>query len=313
MKYDIYFHGGCFDGIASAAVIRFMLEREGQTIGRLRQITYPVDQRIWKAMRFKHPTVIVDALYHPNAAIWFDHHPTAFLDAHWQKTFVADDLHMLDTASPSCTGLIVRHLTNTLRKPLPKRFHTLAKWLDITDGNIAGYFHSPKAFYKATTQPALQIHHTLWVCAILPYQQWLINVLVHKSLSAVAQSDTVQKHIKKYAAGMKATLKRFEKIRCAGNVGFIEDRGDAIGATFAAYYHHPDLFYTVRVFNERNGGWKLHAGKNPWNKPKINKHIGNFLRAHFGGGGHAYVGGAYFASKQAALNAAEIMMRYLNK
>ena len=266
MKYDIYFHGGCFDGIASAAVIRYFLEHNGHTIGRLNHITYPVDARAWNAMRFENPAAIVDTLYHPKAAIWFDHHPTAFLEARWQKKFIADDLHKLDTASPSCTGLVVRHITNTLRMPLPKRFHLLAKWLDIIDGNIAGYFRSSKAFFRTTTRPALRIHHTLWVCAALPYQQWLINAITHKNLSAVARSDKVQRYIKKYTVGMNATLKRFEKIRRAGNVGFIEDKGDAIGATFAAYYHYPDLSYTVRVFNERGGGWKLHAGENPWRR-----------------------------------------------
>ena len=59
---------------------------------------------------------------------------------------------------------------------------------------------------------------------------------------------------------------------------------------FAAFYHHPDIHYSVGVIPTRSG-YHVSAGENPWNPPPAGAHIGAIMES-YGGGGHRAVGGA---------------------
>src|SRR3989344_1206192 len=111
MKYDIYFHANCLDGAASAAVLKYFLNLQGDDFENYVPLKHPVNKNKWKKLKAKNPIAITDILYHPKAAIWFDHHPTSFMDKKWEKRFKPDKWHVLDTKSPSCTGLILRTIS----------------------------------------------------------------------------------------------------------------------------------------------------------------------------------------------------------
>src|SRR3989344_2805305 len=144
MKYDIYFHGGCFDGAASAAMLLWFLRQRGDSYGKFIPLTHPIDKKWWRKFSSKKPFAVVDITYHPKAAIWFDHHPTTFIDKKWEKNFKPDLWHQLDTKSPSCTSLIYRHLIKNFKIRQPQYITELARWLDITDA--AGFKNVKKAW-----------------------------------------------------------------------------------------------------------------------------------------------------------------------
>ncbi len=72
---------------------------------------------------------------------------------------------------------------------------------------------------------------------------------------------------------------------------------------FAAFYHHPEVLYSVGVIPTRSG-FHITCGENPWNPPANPVHVGE-LMARYGGGGHRAVGGANPPSLEAAREAAE--------
>jgi hypothetical protein len=83
------------------------------------------------------------------------------------------------------------------------------------------------------------------------------------------------------------------------------------GSRFIAFYFHPEARYVVRLL--RHKSFELSVGINPWNKPKRKVHIGNLLRRRYGGGGHAYVGGCRFPTKEKALQASREVVQYLQR
>jgi hypothetical protein len=72
---------------------------------------------------------------------------------------------------------------------------------------------------------------------------------------------------------------------------------------FAAFYHHPDVHYSVGVIPTR-AGYHVSAGENPWNPPPVSVHIGEIME-EYGGGGHRAVGGANPPDLAAARRAAK--------
>ncbi len=310
MKYSVYFHGACFDGIASAAVLSYILKQRGDTVVKYHPTTYPIDiSKEWKAMKFRHPVAIVDFLYHPKADIWFDHHPTTFIDDGWKDAFTPDDFHQISTKSPSCTGFIVNHARKRLNIRLPSRFSSFAQWLDVFD---AAKFKSPKEALR-WRYPAEKIRASTLEDASEAFQLYLIKQLRDRSLAEVARLPRVKRNAQLYKEKIEQSLGELKRrIVVEGRVAFIDvSDGEVIGSRFAAFYFHPQLRYIIRLVRHKK--FELSVGENPWNRPKNGVHIGNFLRKRYGGGGHQYVGGASFPTKKAALEAAKEVTRHLKK
>lgn len=311
MKYDIYFHGGCFDGVASAAMLLWFLRQRGDSYGKFIPLTHPVNKKWWKSLKMQRPSAITDILYHPKAKIWFDHHPTTFIDKKWEKNFKKDGWHVLDTKSPSCTGLIYRHLTKVLKIKPPKYIKELAYWADILDGKLF-LLKSPAKVFDFRI-PALRVFYSIHSGETIAYQKTLINALSNYSLEQVARSESVRSRFSKHKAKFKKSLPLFRKsIAVKDNVIVVDDSKNLLrGMKFMEYKYYPKLPYSVRIL-KRGNIFALDVGENPWHlSNKV--HIGNFLRKNFGGGGHQYVGGAQFKTKGQALKAAEKTIEYLNK
>ena len=308
MKYAIYFHGECDDGIASAAVLSYILRQRGDSVSTLVPMSFPRTPTIWKKTRFKKPFAIVDFLYHPDAAIWFDHHPTEFFVTEWKRDFISDDMRMLDATRPSCTGFIVAH-ARTIGSVLPKRFSELARWLDIFD---AARFKSPKEALRLR-YPAEQIHAALSEDNSESFQRFLVVQLRDRSLAEVARHPRVRKQFLAYK-------KKFDRSIAELRTRFVVENGVAfadvsdrslVGSRFAAFLFYPRLRYVVRLV--RHARYEISVGSNPWRRPKNGVHIGNLLRERYGGGGHQYVGGAGFPTKAKALQAAREIVQYLQR
>ncbi len=311
MRYDVRFHGGCFDGASSAAMISYFLKDEGRLIGTLTPFSHPVNQKKWRRP-LKNPTAIVDIFYHPDASVWFDHHPTTFINKEWERNFEKDKWHRLDITQKSCAGFIFRSLSQTLKGKIPKHIKELAHWADIIDG---AQFPSAKATFDFTA-PAVQIEKSLQDKPPLAYQRYLIGQLSQKSLSEVSKFPRVQSRFRKFEKKFKKSLKSIEKeIVLKGVVTFeVIKRGVTSEAgRYAPYYFYPQAKYNIR-FQTKGGKYILGVGWNPWNKPKNPLKIGDFLRDKYkNGGGHAYAGSARFNTKKDAEKAIGEIVEACNK
>lgn len=315
MKYDIYFHGGCFDGAASAAVLLYFLRKRGDGYRNYKPQLYPVNEKKWRAMKLRYPSIIVDYLYHPRAAIWFDHHPTTFIDKRWEKNFRPDEWHCIVAPYPSSTGLLVRHLQKHFGFKPPAHLRELAYWLDIIDS--AG-FSSSRQLYNFKL-PAIQIMTALDYEAkqklSLSFYKKLIGDLSRYPLKRVAKMTRIRKNCKTYYKLFRKSLPVFKKSMVLRKNTVILDASapNLVGARFIGFHYHPKAEYGIRIIKSGNN-FSLGIGENPWHRPRKKRHIGRFLRKTFGSssGGHQYVGAARFRTKSEALQAIEKILKFLN-
>lgn len=318
MKYDIYFHDD-FDGRASAAVMLSFLHSRGDKIEHFVPVNFDIQDQWLKEGFFKkhkffrgkrNPAIVVDFLYHPKAAFWFDHHPTTFKRWDWEKKFRPNKFRNWDPEYPSCCSQVFSKLVKHFGFKPPRHLKELAKWLDIVDG----------ARYKSARQviemkePALQIAEFIDRESTKSSLAWLIELLAQKSVKKVSRLPKIRKTVGKMHAEMKKarnycgkTMKIFGKVAvvdASKNISFREQ------LRFMPFYLRSDIAYAIRI---KKIGKKpaISFGANPW-RPRSNKiDIGKFLKEHFNGGGHKVVGGAEFRNRKALEKAvSEIIKRF---
>lgn len=311
MKYAIIFHSGCFDGIASSAILLNFLRSQGGGFSNYQPIDYPINLKKWKLLKFNQPTAIVDFLYHPKAKIWFDHHSTAFTEKSWRKNFKSDYLHQWDPQNPSCSSLIAKHLRRAFNFNSPPYIKELIKWADIIDS--AAYSSAQQAFNVKI--PALQIVYSLNENRSLDFQKFLIDELSKKPLKRTVRSPRIQKLIKNLQMKFQTSMLFFKKhIIINKKAAFLDStiRKNLIDPRFAPFLLYPKISYGIRLL-KKGGSFSLSVSSNPWRRPKNPPHLGEFLRKHFGGGGHRCAAGAGFNTKKEAIKGVEKIINFLNK
>jgi len=231
MKYDVYHHND-FDGRASAAVMLAFLRSRGDDIEHFVPVNYYLlsqwlsedffkKHKLFKGQR--NPAIVVDFLYHPKAAWWFEHHPTTFKKPEWAKRFRADQQHHLAPQYPSCTHLVYDALRKNFGWKPPRHIKELVKWLDVIDG----------AQYRSARQtiefkePALQVNEFVEMkLHRATGNKRLIELLATEPLDAIARLPEVRRFVKKlrkeYAKGL-AFIKKNTKI--VGGVSFLDRTG----------------------------------------------------------------------------------------
>lgn len=319
MKYDIYFHND-FDGRASAAVMLAFLRSRGDDIEHFIPVNYEIipawlkreffkNHRLFKGAR--RPAIVVDFPYHPDAAFWFDHHPTTFKKDAWKKAFRADKFHRYEPRYKSACHLIYASLRDDFGWKPPAHLAELVKWLDIVDG---ANYHSARQTI-AMKEPALQINNFIeGTSDVLPTAIWTVQYLSAHSLRAFAREFKVRNAV--------AEIRRKTKLMMAFYREHIEQRGGVMVidltkapyrwlAHFAPYYLYPKVLYAVR-FNPRNGLFHVNVSANPWRRVGNKKHIGEFLH-RYDGGGHKDVGGVEFRTRRDMRQAIEEIVAFLNR
>jgi hypothetical protein len=258
----------------------------------------------------------LDYLYHPSAAIWFDHHPTAFIDKKWEKNFKPDKWHCFVAPYPSCTGLLVNYLKKHFGFRPPAHIRELARWLNIID---AAAFSSPRQLYNFKL-PAIQIMNAIDYEAkqsiSLSFYKKFINYLSKFSLKRVARIPRINKNFKIYRRLFRKSvpiLKKSMSIRKNTVIIDASSGRNLVGARFIGFYYFPKAEYGIRIL-KHGKILALGVGENPWNRPKKKRHIGKFLRKTFGSssGGHQYVGVSRFKTRSEALKAIEKILKFLN-
>jgi oligoribonuclease NrnB/cAMP/cGMP phosphodiesterase (DHH superfamily) len=305
----IHYHRD-FDGMVSAAILATILESQRGEHPAWCSVNY--DQRSdWVRFEEGKRIAIVDFHFHPRAEFWFDHHATTFLSDELRALYKPSDRWQWDPASPSCPPLILRHAQTHWGYAPPERFVEMARWSDIVDA--ARYATVEQAVFGE--EPALRIARALTVA---PNPEWIdviVGAMATGTLDEVASRDDVEKAHQRAARNRDRALEQFPPTVSWKKDGVLlfDASSDKIRRErFAAFYHYPEIHYSVGVIPTRSG-YHVSAGENPWNPPPKDSgvHIGEIMEA-YGGGGHRAVGGANPENLEAARRvAAEIAEKLL--
>ncbi|MBI5364236.1 MAG: hypothetical protein HZA53_13740 [Planctomycetes bacterium] len=288
----IHYHRD-FDGMVSAAVLACALERSTGERPGWRSVNY--DQREdWHAFEAGKRFAIVDFHFHPRAEYWFDHHPTTFLSEELRARYAPNDRWHWDAASPSCPPIILRHAKEHWGQEPTERFREMAHWSNVIDA--ARFTSVEQAVFGE--EPALRIMRALTVAPTPDWVDTVVAGMVELDLAAVASRADVEKAYQRASKNRDKALEQFPPtvLWKKDDVLCYDASSDRIRRErFAAFYHHPDIHYSVGVIPTRSG-FHVSAGENPWNPPPERAeangaHIGTIME-RYGGGGHKAVGGA---------------------
>jgi oligoribonuclease NrnB/cAMP/cGMP phosphodiesterase (DHH superfamily) len=291
----IHYHRD-FDGMVSAAILSVIL---GETRGESalwRSINY--DQRAqWSEFEAGRRFAVVDFHFHPRAEYWFDHHPTTFLSPELRAQYAPSDRWCFDETSPSCPPLILRHARERWGYTPPERFVEMARWSDVVDG--ARYKDVEQAVFGE--EPGLRIARAITVAPSMEWIDQLVGSMAAGDLESVAARPEVEKAHQRASRNRDRALEQFPPTVTWKKDGVLlyDASSDRIRRErFAAFYHHPDIHYSVGVIPTRSG-FHVTAGVNPWNPPEDGADIGAIMEG-YGGGGHKSVGGANPADLESA-------------
>ena len=180
----------------------------------------------------------------------------------------------------------------------------MARWSDVID---AARFESvDQAVFG--DQPALRISRALTVAPSPDWIDSLVDAMTSENLEQVASRPEVEKAFQRASRNRDRALQQFPPTvtSVVEHVLLYDASSNQIRRErFAAFYHHPDIHYSVGVIPTR-AGFHVSCGENPWNPSPVQMHIGEIMET-YGGGGHKSVGGANPPDLEAARRvAAEI-------
>jgi hypothetical protein len=297
MNGHLYFHSPCFDGIASAVLMRDFLVANGWQDIALKAVNYDL-KGSWLSNVLPQPCAVVDFLYHPSAEYWADHHGTSFLTKEVEGDFIARagcQFLVYESAAKSCAGLLWRQLDEKLGHRSP-RFADLVRWAEKIDS--AGY-DSVEEVFEAST-PALRINASLSVVED-PSQYCidLVQMLDRSSLTEVAALPIVSTLADESRARQERGLEVFRSNSQLTSDGVViydlPESGTSINR-YSAYYVYPDARYSIGIVRYAKGA-KITTMRSPWKDFECAP-LG-LLCEHLGGGGHRRVGSIVLSADRA--------------
>lgn len=289
----LYFHSPCFDGIASAALTwEFLEARRNWLDVRPEPVNYGA-RGDWLSRSLGQPSAVVDFLYHPDATVWADHHPTTFLTPEWERDFhrrkgEAGEAHVAlyyDSDAPSCARLLWQRLSQDFSYR-DVRYRELVEWADKIDA--ARYDSVQEALFSR--HPAVRVDRSLALASAEDCVE-LVSVLRRESLETVASLPTVERRYARARRLMEAGLQRFRaasELTSDGIVIFdVKSDEEVLIPRYAPYFFYPDARYSAGVIRGRS--WdRVTAMRNPW-RDFESVPLGKIFE-EMGGGGHARIG-----------------------
>lgn len=311
---SIYFHGGCFDGVMSAALLCHFFDWRGVEIDSLHPCYYePNFPAVWEKYPFQTPFAIVDFRYHPQATWWFDHHATTFLEVQWETDFKESSQHYFNPHSPSCFGMTLNFLKKTYAYQSSLVLQELEPWADKIDG--AQY---------ASAAEAIEVHSWVQELALLLRYYDKINPndrgsFQREVIESVASGDirallnNYRRAVDQLKEQLRQSLSSYQKMATMkGKVSFVDKTNiEIMNTDFISYYLFPEIPYTVSI-DKNDHGYHVHAGHNPWTKSHKELNLGELMKK-YGGGGHLAVGGAEAAGLAEALKISKEIVEYVNQ
>lgn len=281
----LYVHKSCFDGVISGAMASVMLETVfGRTIEKVVPVDYDLRHQ-WK-QAVTSESCIVDFLYHPRAAFWWDHHANPFVDTSWKASFderKGRTIHWNPNA-PSCARLIADDAT-AAGVELPDFLQTAIDWADKIDAAI---YESPSEAVS-TVPAARQLALSLAVDSSANYHTNLISSLKRQPMDQLVTKsgfrDQCVAGVSRYEKGLRMMESKAKLDR--GVVTYRLRLHDEIIDRMMPYYFFPKADFSLGIIAQGDQ-FKVTCNSNPWTKPQgIN--VGEVFSS-LGGGGHRDVG-----------------------
>jgi hypothetical protein len=292
MQLKILYHGNCFDGCASAALVsRFLEEREGRVSGtRFAAVQHQQGDPFPPDAFDGDLNACVDFRYSasPRLHWWFDHHASAFPTPADRAAFERDasGQKFWDPAAPSCAGFVRRTLEARFGWRAPA-LDDLVAWADVID---AARFSSPAEAVRLE-QPALRLMTLLEATKDPALPPRLIEAMRTRPLAEIAAEPWVSRPLEPVLERHRRAIDVVRALAAVdGGVVTYDLTSTGIdGANkFIAYELFPEAAYTVVVSRDAKRS-KVSVGSNPWARP-ARPHDISKLCERYGGGGHPVVG-----------------------
>ncbi|MBK8173269.1 MAG: hypothetical protein IPK60_23450 [Sandaracinaceae bacterium] len=293
-KVTIAYHGHCFDGMSSAAVLtRFFRARMGEST----EFTYrgldhqPGGSFVPNAVLDGEENAVVDFRYTTSPALtwFFDHHKSGIVGEEEQRHFDADTSgqKFFDPTYGSCCKLIVDITKSKFAHEAPE-LADLVDWADLID---AARFPTPSMPVELK-EPALKMMTVVEVHGSDKFLAPRIEKLSRGvTLAEIASEKEVQDFLAPLLTLHEKTLTEIKaRARCESGVvtfdlvGLGSDRYNK----FIPYWLFPDSRYCVAITAGKSRA-KVSVGSNPWAKVSRTHDI-SAICAKYGGGGHPVVG-----------------------
>lgn len=288
------YHGHCFDGMSSAAVLTHVLrvlEGAPLSFGYRGLDHQPGGSHVPEAILTGARNAVVDFRYTMSERLtwWFDHHLSGVV-GEAERAHLASDTSgrkFFEPSYGSCCKLI--HDVATARFGIDlSGLADLVGWADLID---AARFPDAETAV-ALRQPALQLMTVIEVRGDDAFLAPRIELLAAgATIDELALAPEVQKL---FAPLQEGHLRVCDQIRARGRL----DRGvvhfDLIGSgqdrynKFIPYWLFPTARYCVAVTAGRTRA-KVSVGSNPWASVPRTHNIAEIC-ARYGGGGHEVVG-----------------------
>src|SRR5688572_23271712 len=283
----IHIHKACFDGVVSGALVSWWIAERG--IGAFPPRVAPVDYgdaATWLGHPLGPEDSVVDFLYHPDAATWWDHHVNPFRRAAWRKEYVviASSFVRWDPEAKSCAGLIARCLSAEDFE-IPAHLCRTVQWAELVDS--ASYPTPEDAVVRQSA--ARRIALSLAVDDSISYHQELVDSLLSSDVEGVVERSPVREAVAKAAVWYERGIERMrEGATREGNIiVYRVESIDSISDRLVAFYLYRDADYSLGIVR-RGAETKVTANANPWQSPD-GPDLGRIFARH-GGGGHHGVG-----------------------
>lgn len=288
------YHGHCFDGMASAAVVTRLLYavEPGPLDFVYRGLDHqPGGSRVPEGALTGEINCVVDFRYTPSTKLdwWFDHHVSGIVGDHERACFEADvsGHKFFDPGYSSCCKLIADVALARFgvdMEPLAELVH----WADIID---AARFRDAQQAVDLQ-EPALRLMTVIEAHGNDKFVSSRVRELGDgATLAELAQAPQVKSLLEPLLAMHEKNCRviRERGVFVDGVVRFdLAGSGDDRYNKFIPYWLFPESRYCVAVTASKSRA-KVSVGSNPW-APVPRSHDIAALCARYGGGGHAVVG-----------------------
>jgi hypothetical protein len=288
------YHGHCFDGMTSAALLtRLLRELESESL-QFRYIGLdhqPGGSHVPDKILTGAINAVVDFRYtiSPRLEWWFDHHQSGVVGELERAQLAADvsGHKFFDPAYGSCAKLIADTARERFGHELTAQ-RDLISWADMID--TAGFSSAEMAV--ALREPALQLMTVIEAHGDDAFLAPRIARLADgATIDELVAEPAVQKLLAPLLTQHRATCEviRARASERAGVVFFdLAGSGDDRYNKFIPYWLFPESGYCVAVTASRTRA-KVSVGSNPW-APRPRRHNIADICARYGGGGHPVVG-----------------------
>jgi hypothetical protein len=292
----IYYHGACFDGLVSAALISKRVDEWAPGADRVEFVGVGYGQKDrWRATELLPGSAVVDFLYHPGASVWVDHHEDPFLTPDDRASFEADRSGRLiwEPKAPSCAGVIWRRWGD--RGAWPGFLEDAARWADVIDG---AKFNSVAETLQCEA-PALQIWLAMQAVPMRVDEGRLIHRLARAPIADIAIDGDLRTGYEAAKRLQDEGTRRFNSAwRVEGPIVMFDvDTTGVIVNRYLPFQVRPDAEYSAGLCREPAGIHLLFM-RNRW-KDEGPVNLG-LLAGRFGGGGHHRVGAVQFDASSGA-------------